>query len=157
MESPLNSYKMFFVVNDNVTLDKFCEYCQRIGFTISEAQSQGDIVKLINNTSLQYSHISTDVKKDGLHGGLIDLMNCISPNISSVVIVLDDLSLMKICYNSQNMELDNHPTLNEIEKEHIVATLKKCGWSCKTAAKLLGINRTTIYRKMKKYGISKVK
>ena len=56
-----------------------------------------------------------------------------------------------------NMSLDNHPTLSEIEKKHIIETLEKCDWRCKTAAKLLGINRTTIYRKMKKYGIVRKK
>jgi DNA-binding NtrC family response regulator len=47
----------------------------------------------------------------------------------------------------------NHITLGEIEKLHIINTLEACNWKIKTAAKLLGIDRTTLYRKIKKYGI----
>ena len=49
-----------------------------------------------------------------------------------------------------------HPTLNEIEQKHISHILKLCDGECKIASKLLGINRTTLYRKMKKYGIGKI-
>jgi DNA-binding NtrC family response regulator len=49
------------------------------------------------------------------------------------------------------------PTLGEIERKHIFHTLKLCDGQCKTASKLLGINRSTLYRKMKKYGIEKGK
>lgn len=49
-----------------------------------------------------------------------------------------------------------YPTLNEIERKHISHTLKLCDGECKIASKLLGINRTTLYRKIKKYGIDKV-
>jgi DNA-binding NtrC family response regulator len=50
-----------------------------------------------------------------------------------------------------------YPTLNEIEQRHISHILKLCDGKCKIASKLLGINRTTLYRKMKKYGISRGK
>jgi DNA-binding protein Fis len=49
----------------------------------------------------------------------------------------------------------SYTTLAEIEQIHIVNMLNRCGWNCKTAAKRLGINRTTLYRKMKKYGIKR--
>lgn len=48
-------------------------------------------------------------------------------------------------------------TLDEIEEIHIFNTLCRYDWNCRTAAKQLGIDRTTLYRKMKKYGISKDK
>jgi transcriptional regulator with GAF, ATPase, and Fis domain len=52
---------------------------------------------------------------------------------------------------------DSHafPTLGELERKHILHTLKLCDGECKTASRLLGINRSTLYRKMKKYGIEK--
>ena len=49
----------------------------------------------------------------------------------------------------------NHQTLDEFEREHIVRTLNDMNWQRKNVAKILGINRTTLYRKMKKYKISR--
>ncbi|PIU54706.1 MAG: hypothetical protein COS89_09415, partial [Deltaproteobacteria bacterium CG07_land_8_20_14_0_80_38_7] len=34
-------------------------------------------------------------------------------------------------------------------------TLESHGWQYKTVAKILGINRSTLYRKLKKYAIHK--
>ena len=41
----------------------------------------------------------------------------------------------------------------EPEKEYIVSILDECGWNKVKAAAKLGVNRTTLYNKMKKYGI----
>ena len=46
-------------------------------------------------------------------------------------------------------------TLDEIEREHIIRTLDENKWKYGTTAKLLGINRSTLYRKMIKYGLGK--
>ena len=40
------------------------------------------------------------------------------------------------------------------EKEHIIAVLNDCNWNRNKAAASLGINRTTLYNKMKKYNIA---
>jgi transcriptional regulator of acetoin/glycerol metabolism len=50
-----------------------------------------------------------------------------------------------------------YPTLSEMERKHILHTLKLCDGEYKIASKLLGINRSTLYRKMRKYGIDKGK
>ncbi len=39
------------------------------------------------------------------------------------------------------------------EKEKIISALEKAKWNKKRAAEILGMNRTTLWRKMKKYGI----
>jgi len=44
-------------------------------------------------------------------------------------------------------------SLDEIEEEHIRLMLKKNKYNYSSAAKTLGIGRTTLWRKMKKYGI----
>lgn len=46
-------------------------------------------------------------------------------------------------------------TLEEIEKEAIVETLKETGWKITQSAHLLGIGRATLYRKIKEYGIKR--
>lgn len=47
--------------------------------------------------------------------------------------------------------------VEEPEKEHIISVLDKCGWNRSNAALALGINRTTLYNKMKKYGMLNIK
>ena len=49
----------------------------------------------------------------------------------------------------------NHKRLMDVEKEHILRILKETGWHKSQTAKLLGIDRKTLYAKMKKYRITK--
>jgi DNA-binding NtrC family response regulator len=44
-------------------------------------------------------------------------------------------------------------TLEAMERRHIEAMLKKADWKRAAAAELLGINRRTLYRKIREYGI----
>jgi DNA-binding NtrC family response regulator len=46
-------------------------------------------------------------------------------------------------------------TLEDIEKNHILKTLERCGWNQTRAAELLDIDRVTLHHKIKKYGWSK--
>lgn len=43
--------------------------------------------------------------------------------------------------------------IEEPEREHIISVLNDCNWSRSKAAATLGVNRTTLYNKMKKYKI----
>jgi DNA-binding NtrC family response regulator len=52
--------------------------------------------------------------------------------------------------------IDSHvlkDALKEPEKGHILRILKEVGWNKKKAAERLGINRTTLYNKLRKYNI----
>jgi DNA-binding NtrC family response regulator len=44
-------------------------------------------------------------------------------------------------------------SLREVEKSHISEMLAACEWNIAQTASLLGINRTTLYKKIKKYGL----
>ena len=44
--------------------------------------------------------------------------------------------------------------IDEAEREHILRVLQNCNGRKLEAARLLGINKTTLWRKMKRYGIS---
>jgi len=44
-------------------------------------------------------------------------------------------------------------SLTEVEKAHISEMLEVCEWNISQTATLLGINRTTLYKKIKKYGL----
>lgn len=41
------------------------------------------------------------------------------------------------------------------EKEHILKVLNLCKWNIKRAAAVLGINRVTLYNKMRRYDLKK--
>jgi transcriptional regulator of acetoin/glycerol metabolism len=45
-------------------------------------------------------------------------------------------------------------SLEEVERQHISRILAAEGGNISNTAKVLGINRTTLYHKIKKYGIS---
>lgn len=47
--------------------------------------------------------------------------------------------------------------LQEPEKVHILRVLKEVGWNKKKAARKLGVNRTTLYNKLRKYNITSFK
>jgi len=52
--------------------------------------------------------------------------------------------------DDQNVE---EKTLEELEKYYILGALDKYGWNQKKAAEILGISTTTLWRKLKTYGI----
>jgi DNA-binding NtrC family response regulator len=54
---------------------------------------------------------------------------------------------------SHQVHTDETLTLDEMEKHMIVKELKKQGQNLSIAARNLGISRTTLYKKMRKYGI----
>lgn len=45
-------------------------------------------------------------------------------------------------------------SLDDVEKAHILKVLNACKWNISRTAQTLGINRTTLYKKMEKYGYS---
>ena len=44
-------------------------------------------------------------------------------------------------------------TLEELEKRHILGTLENYNWNQKKASEILGVSTTTLWRKLKSYGI----
>jgi transcriptional regulator of acetoin/glycerol metabolism len=45
------------------------------------------------------------------------------------------------------------PALADIEKEHIHQVLKACSWNRSAAARILGIDRRTLFSKIQRYGL----
>jgi transcriptional regulator with GAF, ATPase, and Fis domain len=44
-------------------------------------------------------------------------------------------------------------TLDEVERRYLIQTLEETGWKKKQAAEVLGINPSTLYRKLQRYGM----
>jgi len=51
--------------------------------------------------------------------------------------------------------LEREHTLAEAERAHIIQALERCGRNHSRAAEILGIGRTTLWRKLKEYGIDR--
>ena len=54
----------------------------------------------------------------------------------------------------ENLTEDTVITLDELEKKYILKVLEVFNWNKKRAAEALGIDASTLYRKLKSYGIS---
>ena len=64
-----------------------------------------------------------------------------------------DKIIDKIIKELANKNSQNNKTLNELEREAIIITLKKTNNNREETARLLGIGERTIYRKIKEYGL----
>lgn len=50
-------------------------------------------------------------------------------------------------------DANDKPTLEELERRYIFHILRETGWNQRRAAEILGINTTTLWRKLKRYGV----
>ena len=46
-------------------------------------------------------------------------------------------------------------TLDEVERQHVARVLQQEGWAVQRAAEVLGISRTSLYERIRKYGLSR--
>ncbi|MBU0701958.1 hypothetical protein KKE26_11840 [bacterium] len=51
--------------------------------------------------------------------------------------------------------LSNNLTLEEVEKQYIMKTLQENNGNKSKSARILGIDRTTLHLKLKRYGVKK--
>jgi Nif-specific regulatory protein len=69
---------------------------------------------------------------------------------------LSALELPKaIAQTEQPVRTDPEQSLEEIEQQHILTVLEETGWNKSKAAQILGIERSTLDRKLKKYNVSR--
>ena len=54
---------------------------------------------------------------------------------------------------ASSLEVGGHVTLDELEKAHILGVLEATDGARKQTSEILGINASTLYRKLKKYGL----
>jgi transcriptional regulator with PAS, ATPase and Fis domain len=68
------------------------------------------------------------------------------------LLMKEDFILNKI---DEKMDYPTDQSIEHVEKNHILNVLKKCNWNISAAAKVLGIDRVTVYKKLEKYGIKR--
>jgi DNA-binding NtrC family response regulator len=66
----------------------------------------------------------------------------------------DDFILNQI---DEKMDYHIEQSIENMEKNHILNVLKKNRWNISAAAKILAIDRVTVYKKLEKYGITRPK
>jgi len=87
-------------------------------------------------------------------GNVRELENVIERAVivcDSGVIGAEDLSISSYAAVA---EMKINPSLEEMEKTYILQVLKEAGGNQSRASQLLGIDRKTLYLKLKKYGIN---
>jgi transcriptional regulator of acetoin/glycerol metabolism len=55
----------------------------------------------------------------------------------------------------EGLVLPSNLTLGEVEKQYIIKTLRENNWNKSKSARILGIDRTTLHLKLKKYGVKR--
>ena len=109
--------------------------------------------------------VIAQLQKYSWPGNVRELKNVIERGVvlaSGAMIESDDVILTKLqateqhaptpTVNSAPFQLE---TLEQMEARHIAATLESTGWNKSQAAKALGIERSTLDRKIKKFGLTR--
>jgi DNA-binding NtrC family response regulator len=87
-------------------------------------------------------------------GNIRELQNAIERAVlvcRGTVIEPEHVPLLK---NEKDRTLDDK-SLASIEKDHIEAILGETDWNISQSARVLGIDRVTLYNKIKKYGLKR--
>lgn len=96
------------------------------------------------------------LKKHGWPGNVRELQNAVERAFvtsKGKLITTEELAFLA----PEKIPVATSPSLSlaDIESMHIKNVLKECDYNISMGAKVLGIDRTTLYNKMKKYGIEK--
>jgi DNA-binding NtrC family response regulator len=91
-------------------------------------------------------------------GNVRELENCMMATVAlakDTVIRAEDLALPREHAGNGRSAAGDEASLEAVERRHIALALAKLDWNKAMVAHRLGIDRATLYRKMKRYGIGK--
>jgi len=127
-----------------------------------------DIALLVNHFLNKYSHETTKkvdhVTPDAMRllsnydwpGNVRELQNAIERAVvlsRSRTLELEDFSFLRS--SSSASLLPKRLSLEEMEKEYIILTLKEQNWNITHAARTLDINRVTLHKKINRFNLKK--
>jgi DNA-binding NtrC family response regulator len=82
-------------------------------------------------------------------------------SIERAMVVTKNKWLSKEDFNlnpvDDKIEFHTRQSIKEVEKNHILNVLNQFNWNISASAKVLGIDRVTVYKKLEKFGISRPK
>ncbi|MFQ6078273.1 MAG: sigma-54 interaction domain-containing protein [Thermodesulfobacteriota bacterium] len=116
------------------------------------------------NTKLQRtirgfsSEVISILKRYDFPGNVRELENLVEHAVvmtKNSQIRVEDIPHSILEFNPRNQSGDSRPTLAQMEQERIIEEIRLFPRNLDTVARNLGINRSTLWRKMKKYGITK--
>jgi len=120
--------------------------------------------RICHQNSLEPKIFSPEAMEKLIHydwpGNVRELENAIERSVileESPTITVDTLPGKIVSGSGQKVTFFPRPgskTLEELEKEYLVRVLEQTNWQKKQAADILGIDASTIYRKMQRYGIT---
>jgi DNA-binding NtrC family response regulator len=98
-------------------------------------------------------------------GNVRELQNCIERAVALARydhVTVDDLPDRILQYRPSHIVLDaenptDFVTLEELDRRYVLRVLEAVGGSRSTAARILGLDRTTLWRRLERYGVSSAK
>jgi len=126
---------------------------------VGDGKSRRDIVRVLANAGFRPSEESGDAHSgdnnvSSAAATLETILTELPSTIPSSIVLIDEVTSQRTRYvRHPSGPQSTHPTLGEVEREHLIRILKLTNGIVKDTAKLLGIDRSTVYRKLKLYGI----
>jgi len=146
--------RMLVVVKNSEAFDSHINFLKEVGYFCEDIEIGSDIYKELNIEKIKKETGSLGNRSE--HINLVYVNENIPPGILEFVLTTTDFKSIKYMKFDTLTNSRLYPSLSDIEREHILNTLFKCNWKCKETARLLGIDRSTLYRKMAKFGLTRI-